>query len=168
MKKLKKILTPLALLLLAALYLFLGGDPASVGIIGGSDGPTEIFVSGRESGDPVIAEDGVYDSKEAVAQYLLAYGHLPDNYITKNEARKAGWDGGKLEPYCPGKCIGGDSFQNREGILPKKSGRSYRECDIDTLGKSSRGGKRLIYSNDGLIYYTGDHYETFTLLCGNP
>ncbi|MBQ1523252.1 MAG: ribonuclease, partial [Erysipelotrichaceae bacterium] len=61
---------------------------------------------------------------------------------------------------------GGDSFANREGLLPKKSGRSYYECDIDTLGKKSRGDKRIIYSNDGLVYYTDDHYESFTLLYG--
>ena len=168
MKKLKKILAPLVLLLLAALYLLSGNDPASIGIIGGSDGPTAIFVTGRESGDPIIAEDGVYDSKEEVALYILSYAHLPDNYITKNEARKQGWEGGSLEEYCPGKCIGGDVFQNREGALPKENGRSYRECDIDTLGRSSRGSKRLVYSDDGLIYYTGDHYESFTLLYGNP
>ena len=171
MKKLKKALAPLVLVLLAALYLFLGGDPAnspSIGVIGGSDGPTAIFVTRGNSDDPAIAEDGVYDSKEEVALYILAYSHLPDNYITKNEARKAGWEGGNLDKYCPGKCIGGDSYQNREGALPKKSGRSWRECDIDTLGASSRGGKRLLYSNDGLIYYTGDHYESFTLLYGKP
>ena len=168
MKKLKKFLAPLVLILLAAFYLIFGGDPADIGIIGGSDGPTAIFVTDGKSDDPAIAEDGVYDSKEEVALYLHTYSHLPDNYITKNEARKAGWNGGGLEEYCPGKCIGGDSYQNREGALPKKDGRSYRECDIGTLGKSSRGGKRILYSNDGLIYYTGDHYESFTLLYGNP
>ena len=75
-----------------------------------------------------------------------------------------GWNGGSLEPYAPGKCIGGDYFGNYEGILPK--GRSYHECDIDTLGAKSRGAKRLVYSDDGLIYYTSDHYNTFTLLYG--
>ena len=65
-----------------------------------------------------------------------------------------------------GYYIGGDKFGNREGRLPKKSGRQYYECDIDTDGKSSRGAKRIIYSNDGLIYYTEDHYEHFTLLYG--
>ena len=73
-----------------------------------------------------------------------------------------------MERYAPGKAIGGDTFQNREGLLPKKSGRTYKECDIDTLGKSSRGAKRIVFSNDGLVYYTDDHYKSFTLLYGEP
>ena len=59
---------------------------------------------------------------------------------------------------------GGDVFQNREGLLPKVKGRTYYECDIGTTGKKSRGSKRIVFSNDGLIYYTDDHYESFTLL----
>ncbi len=112
------------------------------------------------------AEDGQYDARDDVARYLAAYGHLPSNYVTKSVARKAGWSGGSLEPYFPGCSIGGDVFQNREGSLPDAPGRVYYECDIDTRGKKSRGEKRLIFSNDGLIYYTDDHYETFTLLAG--
>jgi guanyl-specific ribonuclease Sa len=101
-----------------------------------------------------------------VAQYLALYGHLPQNFITKEEARKLGWNGGSLEPYAPGKSIGGDRFGNREGLLPTAKGRQYYECDIDTMGADSRGGKRIVWSNDGLIYYTDDHYESFTLLYG--
>lgn len=115
---------------------------------------------------PVLAEDGSYTSKEDVALYIHLYGHLPDNFITKKEAQKLGWGGGSLEPYAPGKCIGGDYFGNYEGLLPEKKGRKYTECDIDTLGAKSRGAKRIIFSNDGLIYYTDDHYESFELLYG--
>ncbi|MBR1455750.1 MAG: ribonuclease, partial [Oscillospiraceae bacterium] len=106
--------------------------------------------------------------KEDVALYLHTYGHLPSNFITKTKARAGGWDGGSLEPYFPGMCIGGGGFANREGMLPDAPGRSWRECDINTLGRSSRGAERLVYSNDGLIYYTGDHYESFQLLYGEP
>ena len=113
-----------------------------------------------------LPEDGVYDSKEDVALYLHLYGHLPDNYITKKEAEALGWTGGSLEPYAPGKCIGGSRFGNYEGLLPAAEGRKYTECDIDTLGAERRGAKRIVFSNDGLIYYTGDHYETFELLYG--
>ena len=113
-----------------------------------------------------VSEDGVYTSKEDVALYLYTYGHLPSNFITKEEAQALGWPGGSLEPYAPGKCIGGDRFGNYEGLLPKADGRFYTECDIDTLGASSRGAKRIVFSNDGLIYYTEDHYESFTLLYG--
>ncbi len=111
-------------------------------------------------------EDGVYDSKEDVALYLHLYGRLPANYISKAEAQALGWPGGSLEPYAPGKCIGGSRFGNYEGRLPDAPGRSYYECDIDTLGAESRGAKRLVYSDDGLIYYTEDHYQTFELLYG--
>lgn len=111
-------------------------------------------------------EHGSYTSREDVAAYLIAYGHLPENFITKKDARALGWEGGSLEDFAPGKCIGGDFFGNYEGLLPSAKGRKYTECDIDTLGRRSRGSKRLIFSNDGLIYYTEDHYESFTLLYG--
>lgn len=109
-----------------------------------------------------IDEDGYYYSKDDVALYIYTYGHLPDNFITKKKAQELGWNGGSLERYKKGFAIGGDRFGNYEGILPKKSGRVYTECDIDTKGKNSRGAKRIVFSNDGLIFYTGDHYETFT------
>lgn len=115
---------------------------------------------------PAPDEDGSYYSAEEVALYLHTYGQLPGNFITKSEARKLGWDGGSVEKYAPGCAIGGDEFGNREGLLPKAPGRQYYECDIDTDGQNSRGAKRIVFSNDGLIYYTDDHYESFTLLYG--
>lgn len=114
----------------------------------------------------VIFEDGAYTSKEDVARYISEFGHLPQNFITKKEAQALGWPGGSLEKYAPGKCIGGDRFGNYEGLLPEEKGRKYYECDIDTLGKDKRGAKRIIYSNDGLIFYTDDHYKSFTQLYG--
>ena len=116
---------------------------------------------------PAIAEDGIYTTKDDVALYIHTYGHLPQNFMTKSEARKLGWEGGGLDDYAEGMCIGGDYFGNREGLLPEKDGRSYTECDIDTLHADSRGAKRIVFSNDGLIYYTDDHYESFTLLYGD-
>ncbi len=114
-----------------------------------------------------IKENGTYTSKEDVAEYLHIYGHLPSNYITKDEAKELGWvsSEGNLWEVAPGKSIGGDYFGNYEGLLPKKSGRKYYECDIDFDG-SYRGAKRIIYSSDGLIYYTEDHYESFEQLYG--
>ena len=97
---------------------------------------------------------------------LYLYGELPGNFITKAEARELGWDGGGLEDVAPGKCIGGDYFGNYEGLLPAADGRTYFECDINTLGANSRGPERIVYSSDGLVYYTADHYESFTLLYG--
>lgn len=120
-----------------------------------------------EKADTVpIARDGWYYSAKDVALYLDTYGCLPENFITKSEARDLGWEGGSVEEYAAGYAIGGDTFGNREGILPEEKGRTYYECDIDTNGKNSRGAKRIVYSNDGLIFYTEDHYESFTLLYG--
>ena len=184
--------------LIMALLLALTGCGGSVGVIGGEDGPTEIYIGGDaltiddsggpeepaqgprteeedfgttadggerlyEDGLPAIDEDGTYNGAEDVSLYLYTFGHLPENYITKNEARDLGWSGGSVEKYAPGCAIGGDRFGNREGVLPEGS---YHECDIDTIGADSRGAKRLVYSEDGRIYYTEDHYETFTLLYG--
>lgn len=115
-----------------------------------------------------ISEDGIYTSKEDVSSYIYTYGHLPQNFITKKEAKKLGWSGGELDDYAYGKCIGGDVFYNREGTLPQKKNRKYYECDIDTLHQKSRGKKRMIYSDDGLIYYTEDHYLNFELIYGSP
>ena len=121
----------------------------------------------QEDAGLTVSEDGEYTSKEEVALYIHLYNHLPGNYITKKEAQELGWDSslGNLNKVAPGKSIGGDKFGNREGLLPKKSGRVYYECDID-YKKGSRNAKRIVFSNDGLIYYTEDHYETYELLYG--
>jgi len=128
--------------------------------------PTTINEPSQEN---KIDKDGQYTSKEEVALYLHTYGELPSNFITKEEAKKRGWIASEnnLGKVCPGCSIGGDSFGNREGLLPKKSGRKYYECDIDFSGKK-RNAKRIVFSNDGLIYYTDDHYKSFELLYGEP
>ena len=121
-----------------------------------------------QEAEPVsLPENGSYTTKDDVALYIYTYGHLPDNFITKKEAQNLGWSGGSLEPYAPGMSIGGDRFGNYEGLLPDAGGRRWTECDIDTQGANSRGAKRVVFSNDGLIYYTGDHYASFTLLYGD-
>lgn len=127
---------------------------------------TDAAQAESENTEDMLSEDGTYTSKEDVSLYLYLYGHLPDNFITKKEAEKLGWSGGSLEPYAPGMCIGGNRFGNYEGLLPEKEGRTYTECDIDTLGADKRGAKRIVFSSDGLIYYTEDHYESFELLYG--
>jgi len=115
---------------------------------------------------PAIDINGTYTTKDDVALYIHLYGELPLNFMTKKQARDLGWEGGSLEPVAPGMCIGGDWFGNYEGLLPED--REYTECDIDTLGKNSRGAKRIVFSDDGLIYYTEDHYESFELQYGEP
>ena len=106
-----------------------------------------------------------YTDPYDVADYLHAYGELPPNFITKNEAKALGWDSaeGNLWDVAPGKSIGGDRFGNRERLLPEASGRTWYECDVNYAG-GYRGAERVLYSSDGLIYYTDDHYESFTPL----
>lgn len=115
---------------------------------------------------PLIEEDGWYYSVEDVSLYLFLYGFLPENFITKNDARSLGWSGGSVEYYLEGAAIGGDQFGNREKLLPAEYGRTYYECDINTLGQNSRGAERLVFSSDGLIFYTNDHYESFVMIFG--
>lgn len=128
--------------------------------------------SGKEKGLEAevvsdIEEDGYYTNKEDVSLYLSTYHKLPHNFISKKEAADLGWESsqGNLWDVTDKMSIGGDRFGNREKRLPAKEGRTYQECDLNYQGKY-RGAERLVYSNDGLIYYTGDHYETFTLLYG--
>ena len=116
----------------------------------------------NDNNDNLPTYGSYYYDLTNVVLYLELYDELPSNYITKNEARELGWEGGSVEKYLEGAAIGGDTFGNREGLLPKANGRSYTECDIDTNGYSSRGSRRLVFSNDGLYFYTADHYETFS------
>ena len=111
-----------------------------------------------EASVPVPDEDGWYYDLENVTAYLMAYGKLPSNYITKKQAEDLGWSGGSVQRFKEGAAIGGGRFGNYEGLLPD---RNYTECDIDTDGASSRGAKRLVFSSDGRYFYTDDHYETF-------
>ena len=164
----KKKLSPVIALLLVALAVFFGvpgGDEAAETSLPTEALVQETYAEAAET-EALIHVDGTYTTREDVALYIHTYGCLPDNFITKDEARDLGWEGGGLEDYAPGMCIGGDYFGNYEGLLPED--REYTECDIDTLGKDSRGAKRIVFSGDGLIYYTEDHYESFELLYGEP
>lgn len=120
-------------------------------------GPTEA---------PFVVKGESYSDKEHVAAYIRAFGELPPNYITKQQARDLGWvaSDGNLWQVAPGKSIGGDRYSDYENKLPAMFGRRYYECDIDYNGAKNHGRrneKRIVFSNDGLIFYTGDHYETF-------
>lgn len=172
----KKKLSPILALLLVIAAVFFGcGDALDSALP--MDPITDIVETTGTSVDATDAEeavdtdmlldpDGSYTTKEDVALYIYTYGTLPGNFMTKSEARKLGWEGGGLDDYAEGCSIGGDRFGNYEGLLPDAEGRTWTECDIDTMGASSRGAKRIVFSNDGLIYYTGDHYESFELLYG--
>lgn len=114
---------------------------------------------------PTVEEDGWYTSKEEVALYIHTYGRLPGNFISKTKAGKRGWvsSEGNLDEVCPGMSIGGGRFYNDDGALPDKRGRQWTECDINYHG-GYRGSERIVFSNDGLIFYTADHYRTFEQL----
>ena len=187
MKRLASFLLSLALLFTLT---GCGDDFVTVAVIGGADGPTTILVGESDScaadasssdqnwdqytiigsadgptavlSTQSVVEGDYYYDLENVVLYLETYDCLPDNYITKEEARSLGWNGGSVERYLEGAAIGGDSFGNREGKLPREKGRTYTECDLNTDGADSRGAERLVFSNDGLYFYTEDHYETFT------
>ena len=135
----------LALMLLALMLL----SPAS------AEGIQTLYAA-----DYPVTEDGEYLLMEEVAVYLATYDHLPGNFLTKKEAQQRGWDSraGNLDRVAPGCAIGGDRFGNYEGLLPED--HRWTECDIGFEG-GYRGGKRLVFSGDGLMYYTGDHYKTF-------
>jgi len=128
------------------------------------ESPEEVGNEAPEEGT-TIDEDGSYTSKDEVALYIHTYGRLPDNYITKNEAMDLGWDAskGNLWDVTENMSIGGDRFGNREGLLPDESGRQWFEADIDYEG-GYRNALRIVFSDDGLIYYTDDHYESFEKL----
>jgi ribonuclease T1 len=130
--------------------------------------PNEIIVDeaqqeAAESG--ILEEAGYYYIADDVALYLHAYNKLPDNYITKSQAKEMGWDSqeGNLWDVADGYVIGGDNFGNREKLLPIKDGRKYYEADVNYNG-GYRGAERLVYSNDGLVFYTKDHYDSFEQL----
>lgn len=106
-----------------------------------------------------------YSTKDEVAAYIHEFKELPPNFITKKEAEKLGWDNskGNLWKVTDKRSIGGDTYGNFEGLLPKANGRRYYECDINYKG-GYRGAERIVYSNDGLIFYTNDHYKSFKKL----
>ena len=109
---------------------------------------------------PIPTEPAALIDPQAIADYLDDYGELPENFITKSEAKELGWDSRYtyVSDVAPGKSIGGDRFGNYEGLLPKSRGRTYWYIE------GPRSAYRLIFSSDGLYYYTEDHYQTFTQL----
>lgn len=122
----------------------------------------EDYIPDEMEEEPAIVEGGSYTTKEDVALYIYTYGELPANFITKSEARDLGWVNkeGNLQEVAPGMSIGGDRYGNYEQLLPNGK---YKECDINYDG-GYRGDERIVYSEDGYIYYTDDHYESFTQL----
>ena len=119
--------------------------------------------NGEPQGQTKVEFELPVTDPQQIVNYLSIYGELPENFITKDEAKALGW--GSRYRYvgeaAPGKSIGGDRFSNFEGQLPNKKGRKWYECDANYDGKK-RDAQRVVYSSDGLYYFTDDHYKTFT------
>ncbi|HIW34645.1 MAG TPA: ribonuclease [Candidatus Paenibacillus intestinavium] len=118
----------------------------------------------KDSNNSSIAETtSPLTSFEDVAAYIRDNGELPSNFIKKKDAEDLGWvaSKGNLQEIAPHMSIGGDKFGNREGLLPKANGRIWVEADINYTG-GRRNADRIVFSNDGLIYMTTDHYASFT------
>ena len=160
----KRRLAALIALLLAGLLILAGCGKNTAGTVAAPAAPAAAEVTTAFTVVTAAPEEaGPITDPQGIADYLFAHGELPPNFITKAEAQALGWDGGDLSRYAPGKSIGGDTFGNYEGQLPKAKGRRFRECDVRYSG-GKRGAERIVYSNDGHVWYTADHYETFTEL----
>jgi guanyl-specific ribonuclease Sa len=167
MKRLYRILT--GLLVLMFLTLSISGCASQTEPSNGTT-PSNVTVPSKETvpsktEEAKIREDGHYYTKNDVAEYIHLFGKLPENFITKNEAEDLGWvaSKGNLWEVSDKLVIGGDKFGNREGLLPKASGRVWYECDVNYEG-GFRGDDRIVFSNDGLIYFSSDHYASFKKL----
>ncbi|MBQ6530714.1 MAG: ribonuclease [Clostridia bacterium] len=169
----KRILAVLSVLILSLLLVAgCSGGANSNQPSGNNAGTESSYTVGRNDiskealtkAESEVTKDGVYVTPAHVAAYLHKFNKLPSNFITKKEAQKLGWKNGKqtVSDAAPGKSIGGDYYGNYEQKLPE--GR-YHECDINYEG-GKRGSERIVYDEDGDIYYSADHYNTFTQLYG--
>lgn len=156
--------------LLAVLFLFtslLFGCELLAPVAEDTSSFTEVGSVVSESEALTVIEGEPYLTMEEVAEYVHLYKELPPNYLTKDEAEELGWNpqAGNLWEVAEGRAIGGNRFGNREGLLPQAPGRQYYEADVNYTG-GHRNAERIVFSNDGLIFYTDDHYETFEQLYG--
>ena len=153
----KKLVAVIALLLTAVLLL--SGCAANAAGKKNKNKPTATPLP------EVTATPGPMDGAQALADYLAEHGELPENYIRKKEAEARGWKTTYryVSDLGEGITIGGDYFGNYEEKLPKVKGRKYYEADCFYEG-GPRNEYRIIYSDDGHYWFTGDHYETFTEL----
>lgn len=110
----------------------------------------------------IIAGTATIDGRKGADFYIRYYSTLPNAYCTKQYAKQHGWNKwkGNLQVVLPDAIIGGDVYENREGKLPSALGRIWYEADINYTG-GFRNHYRILYSNDGLIFVTYDHYRTF-------
>jgi len=115
----------------------------------------------------VTAGNATRDGHEGADYWVLHYGRLPDCYITKEDARAYGWIKwrGNLAEVVPGRMIGGNIYQNRDQRLPDVPGRVWYEADIN-YQSGYRNLQRIVFSNDGLIFATYNHFISFVVIKG--
>ena len=88
-------------------------------------------------------------------------GKLPEYYIEEDEIRTLGWRPGRWPSnFAPGKMIKKGIYSNRNNHLPDEIGRVWYEADINYM-QGKRNSQRVVWSNDGLIFVSYDHYKTF-------
>ncbi|AXH64081.1 ribonuclease domain-containing protein [Providencia huaxiensis] len=149
----------MAILIVISLY-FNGGDKTpSEPPVNQSNPPSREAITPKETAQPIDK----LTAQDNVVSFMEKYQKLPAFYMTKKQAREAGWDAkkGNLCDVLPGRAIGGDRFSNREKGLPIAQGRQWFEADIN-YRCGHRGADRLLYSSDGMIFVTHDHYKSFT------
>jgi len=119
---------------------------------------TDIDSDTKSASDGNSIEELTNDEK--VISYVKSNHKLPDYYITKSEAKNQGWiaSKGNLCDVLPGKAIGGDKFSNREKSLPK--GEQYFEADVN-YNCGNRGADRIVFTKNGEVWLTEDHYKSF-------
>lgn len=148
----------LALVIVALIYVLYGSNTKTRE----ADNALKPVLQTQQQTQRAVAEkiDALTQEKRVVS-YLQKHNKLPDYYVSKRTARNAGWkpERQNLCDVLPGNAIGGDKFMNREQHLPIAVNRQWYEADIN-YNCGARGSDRLLYSSDGLIYVTKDHYKS--------
>ena len=160
----KKKLFRIISLVLAFLVLFSSGSTAFAKRKKKKNTPA-LFYDLVSMATPAPEDEAPIIKPQEIADYIFEHGCLPPNFITKQEAKDLGWDSryNYVSDVAPGKSIGGDYFGNYDGKLPRVKGRKYYEADALYIS-GSRGAHRIIYSSDGRVWYTKDHYTSFVEL----
>lgn len=171
-KHLRLLIIAAALLLALTGMLLLLTKPAGQPDVSGIEAPAAQPAAASEPAAQEAAGQiaaPAFTDPQAIADYIFANRRLPDHFITRREAEALGYDADRnfLSDVAPGLSLGGDRFGNYENLLPKASTRTWKECDANYIS-GPRGTERIIYSNDGLVYYTADHYETYTQMFPSP
>lgn len=111
--------------------------------------------------EAIVPGSATKDGKNGADYWLTHYGQLPEYYISDADLRVLGWKNGKApKRYAPGKMYWGGIYLNDDGHLPSAQGRIWYEADLNYY-EGRRNGHRVLWSNDGLIFVTYDHYLTF-------